>query len=268
MAIGKKQLLKLFELVQTHQLEPPAALDIALSKTPFPGEPEAVTKTRAEESMEAPVEASIKPTEAMPIETPADQPTTAVAVTSEAAPERSSKIVVMDPTNFDQHLSLECTRIAALSKVERVMVYRDFVHVLTTTVYCTDPRDNVVHEIGKFRIELSLFGNHIYWHNLDRWIHGRQAPHVNHSGFGILGNMQDVLPPLLARGEFSAAADLAIAFVESANVDDPWGKNISDWPVAQPQPQPVSTTTIEELGLSADELASVMQQLNSKGYTS
>jgi len=44
LSISKKQLLRLFELVGDHKLEPQAALSIALGKTPFPEEPVAVAK--------------------------------------------------------------------------------------------------------------------------------------------------------------------------------------------------------------------------------
>jgi len=61
MAIGKKQLQKLFELVQAHQLQPQAALDIALGRAPFPGEPEVPAETKTEETVETPVEEPAKP---------------------------------------------------------------------------------------------------------------------------------------------------------------------------------------------------------------
>lgn len=57
MAIGRKQLQHLFELVGAHKLEPQAALDIALGKAPFPGEPAAAVELKADESAETPTEA-------------------------------------------------------------------------------------------------------------------------------------------------------------------------------------------------------------------
>lgn len=47
MSITKKQLLKLFELVGAHKLQPQAALDIALGRVPFPEEPAIVIRPAA-----------------------------------------------------------------------------------------------------------------------------------------------------------------------------------------------------------------------------
>jgi len=132
-------------------------------------------------------------------------------------------------------LGLEYDRLLAVEHVQRVEVRSRGIHVFTDTLYCTDPRDNVVHEIGKFRIELSLDGydSCVRWFNLERQVNGFQAPHVKSTGNACLGNMKDLLPQLIGKREFAVATTMAIAFVESVNVNDGWGKHIDLWPVAE-----------------------------------
>jgi len=133
----------------------------------------------------------------------------------------------------EQRLALACEQIKTLEHVQQVESTATAILVFTDTLYCTDPRNDVVHEIGKFRIELPLAGNKICWFNLDRQVHNFHAPHISGSGGACLGNMSSVFPGLLAAREFYAAADLAIAFVQSVNTNDGWGCHISDWPIAE-----------------------------------
>lgn len=132
-------------------------------------------------------------------------------------------------------LHQEYDRLLATAKVQRVEITDRVVHVFTDTIHCTDPRDDVVHELGRFRIDVYLHGT-IRWHNLDRQVDGFHAPHVKPTGEACLGNMADIIPQLIAKREFTVVATLAIAFVESVNINDGWGKNISQWPVAKLQP--------------------------------
>jgi hypothetical protein len=44
--------------------------------------------------------------------------------------------------------------------------------------------------------------------------------------------MKEVFSKLLAERQYAAAVEAAIAFVEAANTDDTWGKNIDKWPRA------------------------------------
>jgi len=51
LSITKKQLIKLFELVAAHKLEPQAALDIALGRAPFPAEPAVIVRPAAKKKL-------------------------------------------------------------------------------------------------------------------------------------------------------------------------------------------------------------------------
>lgn len=120
-------------------------------------------------------------------------------------------------------------------KVVDVRVNGDRIQVFTKTLYCVDPRSNLTHEIGAFRIDIHINGG-VRWHNLTRTVNGHwsgcQAPHINSNGEACLGNMEEVIPQLTADYEFAALAMVCIQFVESVNVNDSAGQYINRWPVA------------------------------------
>lgn len=129
----------------------------------------------------------------------------------------------------------EFDKLLATPKIIDVKMDDSVIKVFTETLYCVDPRSNKRHEIGAFRIEMSIGGD-VKWFNLTRRIRGyeagMQAPHVFPTGLACLGNMAEVIPELVANYEFAALAMMAILFVESVNVDDRAGQYINNWPVA------------------------------------
>ena len=112
------------------------------------------------------------------------------------------------------------------------------IRVFTDVLYCVDPRSKKRHEIGAFRIEISLGDDPLVrWFNLTRQVvafDGQrcQAPHVFAGGRPCLGNVAEVFPALVAAYEFAAAAQVAIAFIQQVNTDDVAGSYISRWPLA------------------------------------
>ena len=127
-------------------------------------------------------------------------------------------------------------------KVKDVRVEDGVVKVFTTTLNCSDPRTNKLHEIGEFRIELRTGRTgEVRWFNLTRQVSGgrtgMQAPHIPHEGNACLGNTAESFAQLIADYEFANAAFLAIEFVESVNVKDAWGEHINRWPLAHEQEQ-------------------------------
>lgn len=137
-----------------------------------------------------------------------------------------------------EELGREFDALLRIPKVKDVKVNRDYIVVTTEILNCKDPRDQVLHEIGAFDIYIPISQhNAVIWKNLTRRVNGdyrnMNAPHVNNEGLACLGNVKDVFPALIARREFAAAIEVAIAFVESVNVDDKWGKYINQWPLAK-----------------------------------
>jgi hypothetical protein len=132
----------------------------------------------------------------------------------------------------------EFDELCKINKVRDITVTESYVTVLTDVLYCRDPRDGVVHEIGAFKISIPTnSGNAIVWANQTRTVSGpdgkkMNAPHVDPKGNACLGNTKDTFPDLIRKREFASAVELAIAFVEAVNTSDAWGKYIVNWPVA------------------------------------
>jgi hypothetical protein len=135
-------------------------------------------------------------------------------------------------------IGAEFDELLKIRKVVDVAVNDSWISVTTETLYCRDPRDGVLHEIGAFKIHIPTHsGTAIQWQNQTRRVSGpdgakMNAPHVNSAGNACLGNTKDLFPQLISRREFATAVELAIAFVEAVNTNDNWGKYIKNWPVA------------------------------------
>ena len=135
--------------------------------------------------------------------------------------------------------ALEFDKLMGSRGVTNIEVDDKKIKVFTDTLYCTDPRTDILHEIGEFRIEISFNGKEdcVRWFNLTRDINGNmpdmQAPHVFKNGKACLGNAAEIFPELIANFEFAAVALVAIQFIESVNTDDSAGKHIDSWPIAK-----------------------------------
>lgn len=132
----------------------------------------------------------------------------------------------------------EYDALLANQKVRDVRLERGKLKVDTETLYCVDPRSGRRHEIGQFEIIIPLGGgaSSIRWMNKTRVVDTGYAqmcaPHVLDSGKACLGNLKEVLNQLLAGGEYAAAVEAAVAFVEAVNVEDGWGSTVHHWPLA------------------------------------
>ena len=106
------------------------------------------------------------------------------------------------------------------------------ISVKTDHLYCEDPRNHVIHDIGKFVININFSNNYcISFQNLTRRIGEKHHPHINGHGYACLGNFSEVLPHLVMRNEYSSLIIMAIKFIESVDTGDCWGATISSWPV-------------------------------------
>lgn len=137
-------------------------------------------------------------------------------------------------TDLGSELGEEFDQLVKIPKVTDIEVTSDALTVYTTRLYCTNPDTGFTHEIGTFKIKISLRDGNVNWKNLTRTVIGgsgyMQAPHVGPEGHACLGNTLGVFPDLIAKRDLLSAVLLAIAFVESVNVDDYWGKFIVNWP--------------------------------------
>jgi hypothetical protein len=132
----------------------------------------------------------------------------------------------------------EFERMLAIPRVLKVVMDEKCITAYVDTLTCVNPKTGKRHLIGKFRIVLSLnpgSGDSIVtWHNLDRQVGDMFAPHVYASdGHACLGNASAIFPELIGKFEYAAALQIAIAFIESVNVDDSAGAKIVEWPVVE-----------------------------------
>ncbi len=128
----------------------------------------------------------------------------------------------------------EFDKLFEVQKIRDVRAIDGTINVFTEVLYCIDPRSKRCHEIGAFRIELNLDGD-VRWFNLTRKVDGLKtkmnAPHVWSNGNACLGNMDEVIPQLIADYELAALAMICIQFIENVNTDDVAGAYIDRWPV-------------------------------------
>jgi hypothetical protein len=143
------------------------------------------------------------------------------------------KIVQLDadiPTR-EEHYRLEFERLAALEKIQRVVIDGDFLVAFTDVLYCTNPDTGKVHELGRYKIRMCMDHVDVTFNNLDRRICDRHAPHVSSAGTPCLGNLAEMLPQLVGEENYEALITVCVQFLESVNTADTWGRDIVCWPL-------------------------------------
>ena len=138
----------------------------------------------------------------------------------------------------DDELGREFDCLLDVASVVDVKVGDNKLTVTTEVLNCVDPRTGILHEIGAFDIQIPTNGSSdIRWFNrtrkVDGYREGMNAPHVWAAGNACLGNTEALFPKLTAKRDFASAVQVAVAFIEYVNVDDPAGKLIHHWPYAR-----------------------------------
>ncbi|HEY9786786.1 MAG TPA: hypothetical protein V6D17_15395 [Candidatus Obscuribacterales bacterium] len=135
-----------------------------------------------------------------------------------------------------EELGREFDELLKNKNVTGVTVTNDTIVVTTRTIYCVHPKTKVKYDIGAFEIHIGISSGSVKWFNTTRKVNGgngaMNAPHVDGKGNACFGNTKDLFPMLISKREFASVVELAIAFVESVNLDDNWGLYITNWPVA------------------------------------
>jgi hypothetical protein len=149
----------------------------------------------------------------------------------------------------DEQFGAEFDRMLAHPRIKDVQIDGNRLVVMTHTLCCRNPETQVLHEIGEFRIEIPLTGAaaQVKWNNLSRTVAGgsgsHDAPHIPKGSSPCYGNTGETFRSLLADFQYAEAAYLAIEFVESVNITDPWGRRLVNWPHASPELERQYTTT-------------------------
>lgn len=124
----------------------------------------------------------------------------------------------------------------AIDKVLAVSVSDDGTFYITTDfIYCQNEVTKKYHRIGRFVIKLTINGGiGLSMLNATGALQGgRNAPHVNSSGRGCLGNTAEAFARLFADRELPSIAALAVNYLQTAAMDDIAGKTLTNWPVVE-----------------------------------
>jgi hypothetical protein len=131
-------------------------------------------------------------------------------------------------------IATEFDRLLAMDKVVSVNWRANKLVVTTKRLFCVHPKKNTIHDIGAFDLVVDSDNANMQFWNRTRRVdaHGpaMNGPHLFPDGRACLGNMDAVIPVLVANYEWAAAIQQAIAFIESVNLDDSAGRHIGKWP--------------------------------------
>jgi hypothetical protein len=137
-----------------------------------------------------------------------------------------------------EEMSKQCyEQLKSTAHVKSIMFGKNFTfRVETDTLYCYNPRAKTTHEIGAFLVKVdpnAALERSIIWTNKTRKDPraGHPAPHVHPDGHACLGNMTEALPSVMGSLDIVVITQLAIQFIESVNIDDPFGQHLEYFPV-------------------------------------
>lgn len=138
----------------------------------------------------------------------------------------------------EERFSEEFDKLKDIHLVEKVMIRSPSLMVETGMIKVKDTRTDVVHDIGKFHININMDNSTLKIKNKSWTVDGSEgrgmnAPHVFGDGLPCLGNMSAVIPELVGRYDFSAAVMVIIQYLESVNLDDAAGVCLHYWPISK-----------------------------------
>lgn len=145
----------------------------------------------------------------------------------------------------DSKVSGDFVTIMNIDKIKRLDVYGKVIEVYTKNLYCQNPGDKTIRDIGEFKIDIftDSSGCTVRWHNLTRLIDahdsGMNAPHIWSSGEACLGNAGEIISDMMTRKEYLGVIMTAIAFVEEVNIGDGAGRYINKWPSSEKKSKPI-----------------------------
>ncbi len=119
--------------------------------------------------------------------------------------------------------------------IKELKIVGDTVHVLTQLICIS--YGSSVYEIGCFQITIDTASNPRYgirMRNLTRRVAEFHHPHVNGEGVPCLGNIQEVIPHLIAEHRYAALISVCIQYLKSYENSDAYvpyrEAQISRWP--------------------------------------
>lgn len=110
-------------------------------------------------------------------------------------------------------------------------------HALTEEITSVNPSTGKTHLLGQYEIIFDLERAQTRFLNRDRRPEGVHGPHLDNDGSPCFGNIADDMAGYIGHFEIEAALALAIAFLQSPNMDDSWGRKIRYFPVVGEEPE-------------------------------
>ncbi|MFA6407794.1 MAG: hypothetical protein WCV80_03765 [Candidatus Paceibacterota bacterium] len=129
----------------------------------------------------------------------------------------------------------EFTQIFKIPHVKDMRILDNIIEIFTDNLYIDE--DGVRYDIGEFRIVIYTDGSEggVRFYNLTRRVDGywekSHHPHINGEGQACLGTIQEAIPELIAKYEYSIVITLCLQFLQSVSTSDSAGKTINRWPV-------------------------------------
>ena len=114
-------------------------------------------------------------------------------------------------TETDETYIREYNKLKKLPDLEAVILHDEYIELHTKPIFIKH-NDNL-YRMGKYRVELYMDGyvNITSTTNSKEFCH----PHVNEDGEPCLGNISDILPEMLAKRKYLAAATVMIEYLKS-----------------------------------------------------
>lgn len=134
------------------------------------------------------------------------------------------------PAEIQRRADEQFLALKLMDKVNQVRFEGSYLYIETTELVITNPRTRERHVGGSFQLRFSMETIEAFpdIRNLSRNLGRAEHPHIQ--GGPCWGSMQQVLPPLMQAGEYPAVVSMVIAYLETCNPDDAWGRTISLWP--------------------------------------
>lgn len=116
--------------------------------------------------------------------------------------------------------------------IRNLSFHEDQIRFDTRRIYVRDARTGVWHHVGRFAVTINIRDGGHRFVNLDGYLgrSGFDHPHVR-TGTPCLGSLAEAVPPILRSGEWALLAEMSLAYLEEANVEDGYGQYIHEWPV-------------------------------------
>jgi hypothetical protein len=129
----------------------------------------------------------------------------------------------------------EFDSLLANARVRDVRFTDNKISVFTNLIYATDDRSYSEHELGCFKVTIDQLTSTVNITNLTRQVDGygekMHAPHVYADGVPCWGNVESLIPKMVAAFEYSMVFDMAVALLESPDTNDAAGKYVEKWPL-------------------------------------